>query len=139
MKIRRATVLIITVGLFLSVLTPDLQSEPRGRHLFFNFSIFYPVSINQSKYDSTNINLSLFYGRVGQVHGFDLAAGASAVEDNVKGVQVAGLVGACGSSLTGVQMAGLFAVAGDELSGAQVSGLFNVWEKKAKGCRHRAS
>ena len=133
MKIRRATVLILTVGLFLSVLTPDLQSEPRGRHLFFNFSIFYPVSINQSKYDSTNINLSLFYGRVGQVHGFDLAWGVSAVEDNVKGLQVAGLAGVCGSSLTGVQMAGLFAVAGDELSGAQVSGLFNVCGEEGEG------
>lgn len=133
MKIRRATVLILTVGLFLSALSTDLQSEPRGRHLFFNFSIFYPVSINQSKYDSTNINLSLFYGRVGQVHGFDLAAGVSAVEDNIKGVQVAGLVGVCGSNLTGVQMAGLFAVAGDELSGAQVSGLFNVCGEEGEG------
>jgi hypothetical protein len=133
MKIRRATVLILTVGLFLSVLAADLQSEPRGRHLFFNFSIFYPVSINQSKYDSTNINLSLFYGRVGQVHGFDLAAGVSAVEDNIKGVQVAGLVGVCGSNLTGVQMAGFFAVAGDELSGAQVSGLFNVCGEEGEG------
>jgi hypothetical protein len=133
MKIRRATVLILTVGLFLSVLAADLQSEPRGRHLFFNFSIFYPVSINQSKYDSTNINLSLFYGRVGQVHGFDLAAGISAVEDNIKGVQVAGLVGVCGSNLTGVQMAGFFAVAGDELSGAQVSGLFNVCGEEGEG------
>jgi len=133
MKIRRATVLILTVGLFLSVLTADLQSEPRGRHLFFNLSIFYPVSINQSIYDSTNINLSLFYGRVGQVHGFDLAWGVSAVEDNVKGLQVAGLAGVCGSSLTGVQMAGLFAVAGDELSGAQVSGLFNVCGEEGEG------
>jgi hypothetical protein len=133
MKIRRATVLILTVGLFLSILTTDLQSEPRGRHLFFNFSIFYPVSINQSIYDSTNINLSLFYGRVGQVHGFDLAGGVSAVEDNVKGLQVAGLAGVCGSSLTGVQMAGLFAVAGDELSGLQVSGLFNVCGEDGEG------
>lgn len=133
MKIRRATVLILTVGLFLSVLTADLQSEPRGRHLFFNLSIFYPVSINQSIYDSTNINLSLFYGRVGQVHGFDLAGGVSAVEDNVKGLQVAGLAGVCGSSLTGVQMAGLFAVAGDELSGLQVSGLFNVCGEDGEG------
>jgi hypothetical protein len=133
MKIRRATVLILTVGLFLPILAADLQSEPRGQHLFFNFSIFYPVSINQSRYDSTNINLSLFYGRVGQVHGFDLAAGASVVEDEVKGLQVAGLAGVCGSGLTGGQIAGLFAVAGDELSGVQVSGLFNVCGEEGEG------
>jgi len=133
MKIRRAPVLILTVGLFLSILAADLQSEPRGRHLFFNFSIFYPVSINQSRYDSTNINLSLFYGRVGQVHGFDLAAGVSVVEDEVKGLQVAGLAGVCGSGLTGGQIAGLFAVAGDKLSGVQVSGLFNVCGEEGEG------
>lgn len=133
MKIRRAAVLILTVGLFLSALATDLQSEPRGRHLFFNFSIFYPVSINQSKYDSTNINLSLLYGHVGQVHGFDLAAGVSAVEDEVKGLQVAGLIGVCGSNFTGGQIAGLFAVAGDELSGLQVSGLFNVVGEQGEG------
>lgn len=133
MKIRRASVLIITVGLFLSVLAPNLQSETRGRHLFFNLSIYYPFSINQSKHDSTNINLSLLYGHVGQVHGFDLAAGVSAVEDNVKGLQVAGLVGVCGSNLTGFQLAGLFAVAGDEFSGAQASGLFNVCGEEGDG------
>jgi hypothetical protein len=133
MKIRRAAVLILTVGLFLSFLAADLQSEPRGRHLFFNFSICYPVSINQSKYDSTNINLSLFYGRVGQVHGFDLATGVSSVEHEVKGLQVAGLAGVCGSAFTGVQIAGLFAVAGDELSGLQVSGLFSVCGEQGEG------
>lgn len=133
MKIRRAAVLILIVGLFLSVLTPDLQSEPRGRHLFFNLSIYYPVSINQSKNDSTNINLSLLYGHVGQVHGIDLAAGVSAVEDNLRGIQVAGLAGVCGSNLTGVQIAGLFSVAGDELSGVQVSGLFNVCGEQGEG------
>lgn len=133
MKIRNVIVLILSVGLFLSILTPDLQSEPRGRHLFFNFSIYFPVSINQSKHDSTNINLSLLYGHVGQVHGFDLAAGVSAVEDNLRGIQVAGLAGVCGSSLTGGQIAGLFAVAGDELSGAQVSGLFNVCGEEGEG------
>ncbi len=133
MKIRRSAVLILTVGLLFSVLAPDLQSEPRGRHLFFNFSIYYPVSINQSKYDSTNINLSLLYGRVGQVHGFDLSAGVSAVEGNVKGIQVAGLAGVCGTDFTGGQIAGLFAVAGDELSGVQISGLFNVCGEKGEG------
>ncbi|MGD8534225.1 MAG: hypothetical protein PVF66_00145 [Candidatus Aminicenantes bacterium] len=133
MIIRRAAVLILTVGLFLSVLVPDLQSEPRSRHLFFNLSIFYPVSINQSKYDSTNINLSLLYGRVGQVHGFDLAGGVSVVEDDIRGIQVAGLAGICGSDLTGGQIAGLFAVAGEELSGVQVSGLFNVCGERGEG------
>lgn len=133
MKIRKATTLVLSAGLFLSILALNLQSESRGRHLFFNLSIYYPVSINQSKYDSTNINLSLLYGHVGQVHGIDLAAGLSAVEDNLKGIQVAGLAGVCGSSLTGGQIAGLFTVAGDELSGVQASGLFNVCGEEGEG------
>jgi len=133
MKIRRTAVLILTVGLFLSVIAPDLLCQSQGQHLFFNLSIYYPLSINKSKHDSTNINLSLLYGHVGQVHGFDLAGVVTAVEDNVKGIQVAGLVGVCGSSLTGGQIAGLFTVAGDELSGVQVSGLFNVCGENGKG------
>ncbi len=133
MKFRRAAVLILTAALFLSVFVPDLLSEQRGRHLFFNLSIYYPFSINKSKNDSTNINLSLIYGHVGQVHGFDLAAVVSAVEDNVKGLQVAGLGGVCGSKITGGQIAGLFAVAGDELSGVQLSGLFNVCGEQGEG------
>lgn len=133
MKIRRAAGLIFAVGFFLSLLATDLQSEPKGRHLFFNLSIFYPLSINKSKYDSANINLSLFYGRVGRVRGFDLAGGVSVVEDDVRGLQIAGLAGVCGSGLTGGQIAGLFAVAGDELSGVQISGLFNVCGENGKG------
>ena len=36
-----------------------------GRHYFINLSLYYPISINRSKHDSANINLSLIYGHVG--------------------------------------------------------------------------
>lgn len=135
MNSRGFAVTILTLGLFLSVLAADLKSEPRSRHHFLNFSIFYPVSINQSRYDTTNINLTLIYGRVGQVHGIDLAGGISVVENDVKGFQVAGLAGFCGSDFTGLQLAGLFAVGGEEFSGFQVSGLLNVCGEEFKGCQ----
>lgn len=62
MKSKWAIVLILIAGLNLSLLAEDSDSESRSRHYFFNFSLYYPVSINQSKSDSANFNLSLFYG-----------------------------------------------------------------------------
>ena len=126
MKTKGIVALILASSLFLSILATDLKCEPQGRHLFLNFSIFYPLSINQSKYDSTNINLTLLYGRVGQVNGLDLAVGATAVENDVRGLQMAGFAGVCGSDFTGGQIAGLVAVTGDSLSGFQLSALTNV-------------
>ena len=126
MKTKGIVTLILASCLFLSILTADIHAQPLGRHLFLNFSIFYPLSINQSKYDSTNINLTLFYGRVGQVRGLDMALGVTVVEEDVRGLQVAGLAGTCGSDFVGGQIAGLAAVSGNSHSGFQLSGLTNV-------------
>jgi len=126
MKNKGVAALTLMVLLAFFLIPKELHSRPREKHYLLNFSIFYPLSINQSKYDTTNINLSLLYGRVGQVHGLDIAAGVSMVEDDIKGFQLAGLAGVCGSDFIGGQVAGLFAVTGDEFSGFQVSGAINV-------------
>ncbi len=126
MKNKSVAALTLMVLLAFFLMPEELYSRPREKHYLLNFSIFYPLSINQSKYDTTNINLSLLYGHVGQVHGLDIAAGVSMVEDDIKGFQLAGIAGSCGSDFIGGQVAGLFAVTGDEFSGFQVSGAINV-------------
>lgn len=126
MKNKEIAALCLIFVLCFFLMPNEIHSESRPKHYLLNFSIFYPLSINQSKYDTTNINLSLFYGRVGRVHGLDIAAGVSSVEDDIKGFQLSGLAGVCKSDFIGGQVAGLFAVTGDEFSGFQVSGVVNV-------------
>ncbi len=124
---------ILTVVLNLTLVAQDSDSPSRAKHYFLNFSVFYPLSINQSKYDSTNINLTLLYGRVGLVRGFDLAAGVSAVEKDVKGLQLAGLTGISVEGFQGGQISGLLSVGGDEFSGFQLSGGMSVCGEEFSG------
>lgn len=127
----------------------DRKKEPKGTHRFINASIFYPLSTNKSKYDSAEINLSLFYGRVGRVSGFDLSglvsvmgkelkgvsiAGlSSVVGDRMKGLQVSGLGNVAGDTAKGVQLGGIFNIAGDELNGVQGAGIFNIAGEAVSG------
>ncbi len=102
-------------------------------HYSVNLSLWYPVSINQSPYDTANLNFTLLYGRIGTVKGLDLAIGASALSERLEGLQIAGLSGVSGDSTSGVQISGLVSVTGDDLKGAQVSGLINVAGNTGKG------
>lgn len=133
MKNKWIVVPLLMAGFNLSLLTKDLLSEPRSGHYFFNFSVAYPLSINKSKHDSTNINLSLFYSHVGQVHGLDVSGLVSAVEGNINGLQIAGLAGVCGDEFTGVQISGGFSVAGKRFSGLQLCGGISVSGKTFQG------
>lgn len=107
--------------------------EPVPDHYFFNFSIYYPLSINKTKKDSVNLNLSLVYGHVGRVNGIDLAAICSVVEDDLRGIQLAGLGGIVGDSMKGIQVSGLFSIAGDRSAGIQTSGIFSITGNDFKG------
>jgi len=123
--------------------------QPAPRHRFLNLSLFYPVSLNRSKLDTVNLNLSLLYGHVGSVRGLDLSLGAAGLEGSLQGVQLAGLIAAAGESMEGgqaaglicaagdrgegVQLAGLGSVSGEEFTGLQVAGLFSVAGERLKG------
>jgi hypothetical protein len=124
---RNKVIIIFLIGVFISFAWAEEKAkEPPGKHHLFNFSIYYPLSINKSKNDSVNLNLSLVYGHVGRVNGIDLAAFGSVVEDDLRGIQLTGLVGVVGDSMKGIQASGLFSVAGDRSAGIQASGLFSV-------------
>jgi len=123
--------------------------QPAPRHRFLNLSLYYPVSLNRSKLDTVNLNLSLLYGHVGSVRGLDLSLGAAGIEGSLKGIQLAGLIAAAGESMEGgqaaglicaagdkgegVQWAGLGSVSGEEFTGLQVAGLFAVAGERLKG------
>lgn len=109
------------------------EKEKNSPHSIINFSLYYPVSLHQSKYISTNLNLSLLYGHVGVVTGLDLSGGCSVAEDEIQGLQIAGLCGISGDRVTGVQTSGLLSVVGGKMKGFQISGGFNVCGEKLEG------
>jgi len=103
------------------------------RHYPINLSLWYPVSINRTPNDSANLNFTLLYGRMGKVKGLDLAIGASALTNGLKGLQITGVAGVSGDSTSGVQISGFVSVTGDYLKGAQISGLINITGETGKG------
>ena len=111
----------------------EKAAEPAPRHRFLNLSLYYPVSLNKSKSDTANLNLSLLYGHLGSVRGLDLSLGAAALESSLEGVQLAGLIAVAGESMKGGQAAGLFCVAGDRGEGVQLAGLGSVGGEEFSG------
>jgi hypothetical protein len=111
----------------------EARERAAARDYVVNLSLYYPVSINKTKYDRVNFNLTLLYSRVGYVNGLDLALGASGITESLNGLQICGLMGATGESGTGVQLAGLMAVAGESFTGAQGSFLMNVAGESFQG------
>ena len=86
MRIKKAVIVGLIAICSLALFAYSFDEEERdSKHYFFNGSIYYPFSINQNKFDSANINLSLIYGHVGRVNGLDLSLFGSAVEDEVRG------------------------------------------------------
>jgi hypothetical protein len=152
-SMRKMWIAVLIIGLSLVSSTQAGQEakpeQPAPRHRFLNLSLYYSVSLNRSKLDTANLNLSLLYGHLGRVRGLDLSLGAAALEGSLEGVQLAGLIAAVGESMKGgqtagvicvagdrgegVQCAGLGSVSGEEFTGLQVAGLFSVAGERLKG------
>lgn len=139
-RLQYASLLVFSIFCFSAVLGQQLFAQEKEeefslspRHYFVNLSLWYPTSINKSKHDSSNINLTLFYGHIGTVKGLDLAIGASALEDGLEGFQLAGLIGTSGNYVSGAQASGLINVCGEDLKGGQVTGLLNIIGSEGRG------
>ncbi len=118
--------ILVLLGVGAPVFAQDDEKDGSGKHYVVNFSLYYPISLNQSEYDSVNLNLSLIYGKVGSVRGLDISAVGSAINENLLGIQLCGLLGVVGDTGRGMQLSGLINVAGDSFYGIQSTGLFNV-------------
>jgi len=125
--------LIFGFGELIGAQEDEDSERVNGKHYYVNLSLYYPVSLNKTEYDSVNLNLSLVYGKVGSVQGLDLSCGASAVHSSLTGAQVCGLLGVVGESGKGIQIAGLLSVSGENFLGIQASGLLNVAGENFKG------
>ncbi|MBU1339305.1 MAG: hypothetical protein KKD56_09570 [Acidobacteria bacterium] len=106
--------------------TEEYDEPEVGGSYPVNFSLYYPVSLNKSKYDRVNFNLGVIYSHYGYLKGIDLSGLASVVSRDMLGIQIAGLGAVAGESGQGIQMSGLASVAGSTFTGLQTSGLFCV-------------
>jgi len=125
--------ILVLVGVGAPVFAQEDEEDRSGQHYVVNFSLYFPISLNQSEYDSVNFNLSLAYGKVGSVRGLDISAGGSAINGDLVGIQLCGLMGVVGDTGRGIQLSGLISVAGDSFYGIQGSGLINVVGDDFKG------
>ncbi len=138
--------LALLILLFLSPVSFHLQAQEQEKeaeeeeeialspqHRILNLALWYPTALNRTKHDTANINLTLFYGRMGKVKGLDLAIGVTALEDGLEGFQIAAISGTSGKITTGAQVSGLVSVTGDDLKGGQISGLINVTGSRSQG------
>jgi hypothetical protein len=128
--------ILISVLFLSSSVRAGQESRPeqsKSHHHVLNLSLAFPLSTNSSKMDSANVNLTLFYGRMGSVRGLDLALAFTGLESSLEGVQLAGLAGVAGDSMTGWQLAGLLCVAGDRGQGVQLAGIGSVAGEEFSG------
>lgn len=131
-----ALVIFCLLSVFsLQILAQEKEEETihSPRHYVVNLSLWYPTSINKTEHDSVNINFTLLYGRVGTVRGLDLSIGTSALKEDLKGFQLAGLLGVSGEYVSGAQVSGLMNICGEDLKGGQIGGLMNITGSKGQG------
>ena len=102
------------------------EKEEAGKKYAVNLSLWYPVSINKTKNDTVNLNLTLLYSRVGYVYGLDLSLIGSAISHDLDGVQLCGLAGVVGESGRGLQLSLLSNIVGESFNGIQATGLINI-------------
>lgn len=104
----------------------DEEEAEEGKKYAVNLSLWYPVSINKTKHDTVNLNLTLLYSRVGNVYGLDLSLIASAISHDLDGVQLCGLAGIVGETGRGLQLSLLANIVGESFNGIQATGLINI-------------
>lgn len=134
-RIVSLTMILVVSGIGIGVPLAAYGDEHAGsgRHYVVNFSLYYPISLNRTEFDSVNLNLSLAYGNVGSVQGLDLSCGASAVHGSLQGIQVCGLIGVVGGSSLGIQLSGLISISGEDFLGLQASSLIDIAGENFKG------
>lgn len=127
---KRVTIIFLMIFVFLSIqgqiFAQEDVEEDEGKKYAINLSLWYPFSINKTKHDTVNLNLTLLYSRVGYVYGLDLSLIGSAITHDLEGVQICGLAGVVGENGTGIQISLLSNIAGERFTGLQATGLANI-------------
>ena len=135
-KIYRMFLLVCVFLLSASIL------QAQGKHIPFNLSLVYPVSINQSLKDDVGFNLGIIGSRFNKLNGGSLNGIYSILEGGLDGLQVNGLYAETRGMLRGMQISGganvlttggrgfllggLANLSFDDFQGLQFAGIANV-------------
>lgn len=115
---------LIAIIIF-SVGTAYAEETQEAEHHNLSFHIFHPLSTTETPDDSSNINISLIYSRMGEVHGLDAGYGFSLISGDMTGVQGSSTVAYVGGNLRGVSGTGIAGIVASDMHGLQASGLAN--------------
>lgn len=123
--------------------------QAQGKHIPFNLSLVYPVSINRSVNDNVDFNLGIIGSRFNSLNGASINGIYSVLDGDVNGIQVNGLYSETRKKLNGLQitgganvvtgggegvmLGGLANLTFDDFQGFQLAGFSNVAFENVKG------
>src|SRR6056297_2485072 len=90
-----------------SVSTAYAEESQEARHHDLSFHIFHPLSTTDTPDDSSSINVSLLYSRMGAVQGLDAGHGFSLITGDMIGVQGSSGAAYVGGNLRGISGTGI--------------------------------
>jgi hypothetical protein len=125
MKRIAALILIIGTATAGGITAAFAEDNREPEHHNLSVHIFYPLSTTKHPQDSSLINYSMFYGRMGEVSGIDVGHGFSLITGDMKGVQALGLASYVGGEMQGVNGTGVASVVAGDMWGVQSSGVAN--------------
>src|SRR5262249_33209085 len=111
---RRLGIPAVLLGWLVSAPLPAMAEAP---HQGVCLALLYPISTNRNPDVSTDVQLSVLYGRVGVLHGFGLN----------------GLVGIQGKEFHGFQFTGLYSQVNGPVGGFRFTGVANYSTAGVRG------
>jgi len=118
--------------IFFIFLIISLNSTENYR--FLNLGIFYPLTMNRTKKQAVNINLSLIQNSVGNVKGVNLCGFSAVCHKNMNGLQGSLLYSQINDNLNGMSFSTLNFV-NDNINGVQIGIAANLTGGTFKGAQ----
>jgi len=144
-SLRSFLVLVLLAGAIVTSAPAIAEESSQGVCV----AVLYPIATNRNPDVSTDVELSLLYGRVGTLHGFGLNGIAAMQSREFHGFQFTGIYSQVNGTVGGfrftgvanystagtrvIQAAGLVNVNQGAMSGIEFGGLFNLVGKDLRG------
>lgn len=120
--------------LFLFIFFNSTSVFSQGKKYPFNVSAWYSaLSINKSKQDIADVNLTLFMTNIGSINTLNTGMGYTLVQNNFKGVNINAGVTNIRGNFGGFILSAIGNLHGGNIKGLEIGGLFNTTSKGMKG------
>jgi len=125
MKQNKTIILTLISLILVSIGSVYAEESQEAEHHDLSFHIFFPLSTTNNREDTSNINVSILYSRMGEVNGIDAGHGVSWISGDMIGIQGNGGVAFVGGDLHGVSGTGVASIVRGNVHGIQGSGVLN--------------